>query len=193
MATANVPSIDNIATLPQPSHITLLLRHHKSATFLSIAPTQSFDSIKELLLAVLQARNISSLRNASDLTSPIPLPSSPDDLELGVLVDKKDASKGWTLIKPESASSNAAGKKKASSKSADTDTPAALGLSDGGWLAYRVAQHGARARREPSIDANGDVVVDVDLTEDPGWDVVLPTFDDDEEGVEEEAAEAGPS
>lgn len=193
MASANVPSIDDIATLPQPSHITLLLRHHKSVTLISASPSQSFDSIKELLLSALKARNISSLHNASDPTNPCPLPSSSDQLDLGTLIDKKDASKGWTLITPDLAAATSTKKKSTTTKSAGTDTPAGLGLVDGSWLAYRVSNGSGRDSDKPAVDANGDVTVDADMQEDQGWDVVLPSFDDEELPTADDEAEAGPS
>lgn len=190
MASANVPAVDDIATLPQPSHITLLLRHHKSTTLLSVSPIQSFESIKDLLLAALKARNISSLHNDSDPADPTPLPSSAADLEFGVLIDKKDASKGWTLLTPELAAASSSTKKKPASKTADANSPAGAGLADGGWLAYRVRKAPAAEGDEAKLDENGDV--DVEMEEDPGWDVVLPSFEDDED-AEGGSPQAGPS
>jgi hypothetical protein len=197
MAVANAPLIDDIATLPQPTHITLLLRHHKTVTLISASPTQSLDSIKALLLSALEARNITSLRNSSDPDSPYPIPSSPSQFELGILTDRKDASKGWTLITPDLVAATSS-KKKSAGKAADVDTPAGLGLVDGSWLAYRVSRDTSRDAEKPSIDASGDVVVDLDEPEDQGWDVVLPAFEDEEEDEikdddEELKAEAGPS
>lgn len=191
MASTSAPAVDNISTLPQPSHITLLLRHHKSATLISVSPTQSFDSIKDLLLSALKARNISSLPNASNPSNPTPLPASSNHLEFGVLIDRKDASKGWTLLTPDLAAS-ASAKKKPATKPADVDTPAGLGLTDGSWLAYRVRSAGVEEDDEAKVNLDGDVVVDVNMADDPGWDVILPAFED-EEDMEEETADAGPS
>jgi len=190
MASTSVPSIDNVSTLPQPSHITLLLRHHKSTTLLSVSPSQSFESIKTLLLSALKARNIASLRNSSDPANPTPLPSSPDDLDFGVLSDKKDHSKGWTLLTPDLTASSSAKKKSASSKAADADTPSGAGLVDGSWLAYR-ARKSSGDGDEAKVDENGEV--DVDMAEDQGWDVVIPSFEEDELVEDDAAAEAGPS
>lgn len=193
MASTNVPAVDDISTLPQPSHITLLLRHHKSTTLISVSPTQSFESIKDLLLAALKAREVSSLHNESDPTDPTPLPSSAADLEFGVLIDKKDASKGWTLLTPDLATAAASsGKKKAASKSGDVNSPAGAGLVDGSWLAYRVRKSTQTEGDDANIGEDGDV--DIDMEEDPGWDVVLPSFEDEEEEAEEEdVVQAGPS
>lgn len=194
MSSANVPALDDISTLPQPSHITLLLRHHKSTTLISASPTQSFESIKDLLLAALKARNVSSLHNDSDPADPTPLPSSAAGLEFGVLIDKKDASKGWTLLSPDlaTAAASSSGKKKSASKSGDVNSPAGVGLVDGSWLAYRVRKCAQTDGDEANIGEDGDV--EIDMEEDPGWDVVLPSFEDEEEDdAEEEVVEAGPS
>ncbi|KPI38849.1 uncharacterized protein AB675_5771 [Cyphellophora attinorum] len=177
MSTAAVPAIDSITTLPQPSHITLLLKHAKSTVFLSVSPQQPFTSIKSLLLSALQARNI-TLLSSSDGTS-TSLPSSPDGIELGVLVDKKDASRGWTLLDSSTAAtpkSTTKSKAKAATSKDDPDTPAGAGLADGSWLAYRVKKEGSSD--DVSVDENGDVVVDMEG--DQGWYVVLPSFEEDE-------------
>jgi hypothetical protein len=193
MASAKTSSLDDITSLPEPSHITLLLRHHKSVTLISVSPNQSFDSIKQLLLSALQARGIPSLHNTSDPTAPTPLPSSPDYLDLGILIDKKDPSKGWKPITP-GVNATSSGKKKASNKSTDTNTPDGLGLVDGSWLAYRVSadKSGSSSKVDEDNDENNGM--DVTLPDDPGWDVVIPSFEEEEEEeVEEETAEAGPS
>lgn len=199
MATAAVPAIDSPSTLPQPSHVTLLLRHHKSTTLISVSPTQSLTTIKTLLLAALKSRNITALHNSTDPSSPIPLPTDPTSIELAVLTDKKDASKGWTLITPEYV---AAARKKAGSaagKAADADTPAGVGLGEGSWVAYRVKRQQGKGKDvngvEVDEDGNVDVDVDVEMEEEQGWDVVIPNFEEDGEEVAEvgDAMEEGGS
>lgn len=199
MSRAAVPPIDTLSTLPQPSHITLLFRHHKSAVFLSVSPNQPFSTVKQLLLSAMQARGISSLSSPTAPTNkPTPLPTEPDDIELGILIDKKDAAKGWTLLTPGSSSASGLSSKALKKKAAaaapssakpdgDIDTPAGAGLTDGSWLAYRVKQ--GLEKEEPSVDENGDV--DVEMNEDQGWDVVLPSFEEEEEEVGKEGGGDG--
>ena len=186
MASGTVPPIDDISTLPQPTHITLLFRHHKSVTLLSVSPNQSFSIIKNLLLSALKSRNITSLHNSSHPADPVSLPASPADLEFGVLIDKRDSSKGWTLLTPDSTTAATSTKKKSVGSKADADTPAGAGLADGSWVAFRVRKAPQDGRDEARVDENGDV--DVEMDEDQGWDVVLPTFEEEEEGAAEDDA-----
>jgi hypothetical protein len=189
----STPAIDTITTLPQPAHITLLLKHAKSTVFLSVSPQQSFTSIKSLLLSALQARNITSLPSSDGTTTT--LPSTPEGIELGVLIDKKDASRGWTLLDANSTTSAATSKSTTKAKAKvgtskdDPDTPAGAGLGDGSWLAYRVKKEGSSD--DVSVDENGDVVVPDDMEGDQGWYVVLPSFEEDEVAGDDDGEDEG--
>jgi hypothetical protein len=182
MANTAVPDIGDIATLPQPSHITLLFKNHKSTTALSVAPTQSFSSIKDLLLSALQDCHVDLLGDPLNPSTQTPVPTSAVALELGILVDKKDASKGWTLLDTD-ATAPSAGKRKAGG---DPNTPAGVGLADGSWVAYRVPQ---AAKDTEDDNPNGEI--DVEMDQDQGWDVILPDFGD--EDIEELQDAASPS
>lgn len=167
MASAAASEID-LEELPTPEHITLLLKHHKTTVLLSILPEQSMAVIKALLLAALEARGIKELPGST-----IALPEDPEDIEFGVLKDKRDPSKGWIplTIKEQDATDTKAGKRKSGGKKAvSNESPAGYGLVDGSLIAYRVKS----AKNEQ--DDDGDVVVDID---DPGWDVILPSYDDE--------------
>jgi hypothetical protein len=133
-----------------------------------------FDEIKTLLLAALKSRNIDTLPNSNTL-----LPN-PDNLEFGVLVDKKDLSKGWQpLVSTGRSIGNGKARKSGGRDAAIDDTPSGAGLGDGSWVAYRVkkTQSGAATNDE---DTDGDSP-DVDIDEDPGFDVVVPSYDDEVE------------
>lgn len=168
---------EELAELPTPDMVTLLFKCHKSTTVLSVLPAKSFAEIKALLLAALQSRDIKVIPNST-----LPLPTDPEDFELGLLADKKDPSKGWIpleikereLTGPKGVKSKVGGK-----KSVLNESPLGAGLTDGSWVAYRVKA----GPKEPDDKdaAESDGTPDVEIDEDPGWDVVLPSFDDEVE------------
>ncbi|KIW19252.1 hypothetical protein PV08_03546 [Exophiala spinifera] len=172
---------DPLAEMPTPEMITLLFKCHKSTTVLSVLPETPFSEIKNLLLAALRSRNVTTLPNTET-----PLPEDPEQLELGVLVDRKDASKGWVplLIKEQEFRGAKGLKKKVGGEtSVLNESPLGAGLNDGTWIAYRVK---AQLKKSEDVDmAEADGASDLDLTEDPGWDVVIPSFDDDDVNDEE--------
>ncbi|KAJ9616339.1 hypothetical protein H2200_000057 [Cladophialophora chaetospira] len=168
---------DDLAALPTPDMITLLFKCHKSTVALSVLPTTPFTEIKPLLLSALHSRNVTSLPN-----SDAQLPEDPEELEFGVLADKKDASKGWVPmeIKEQEITGPKGTKKKVGGKdSVLNESPLGAGLSDGAWVAYRVKPE----RKEPQVedDAKMEGTPDIDIEEDPGFDVVIPSFEDEAE------------
>lgn len=152
-------------TQPTPSHITLLLKHGRSTTVLSALPDTPLSTLKQQLLDVLSARNISHLPG-----SPTPLPSSPSDLELGVLIDKHEPQKGWVLTESISALSSSKNSKK--KVKGAVETVGDLEIKDGGWIAYRI--------RGPPIGGEDDDGEEIEAFEDLGWNVEIPSFDDEE-------------
>ncbi len=180
------PSITDPSSLPLQSHITLLLKHRKSTTLLSISPSQPFSEIKSLLLAALRSRDITSLSTTQ--ATQVPLPSDSDDLEFGILADKKDPTKGWISLDSYTFSKD---KKKVPGRSkvtAGANSPEAAGLGDGGLVAYRLRKPNKGKEREKSVDSDDeDVDVDIAMDDDHGWDVVLPTFEDEDREAETEA------
>jgi hypothetical protein len=166
-----VSETPDLAALPSPQSITLLLKNHKSTTLLSLLPTSTFDDIKVLLLAALKSRNA------------LNMPERADSIEFGVLADRRDASKGWipiTVRAQEIATGKNAKKPVSGKKNASNNSVEGAGLVDGSWVAWRVRTNGAE---EETIrtDEDGDVEIVVEGEEDLGWDVVIPKYEDDEE------------
>lgn len=166
-----------LTSLPTPAHLTLLFKHQRSTTLLSVLPTTPFSQITTLLHAALVSRNYQFL------------PSDPSALELGVLVDRKDPSKGWvsldTKIRQEEKGKGKADIKKGrpSGGASQKDTPEGVGLGDGGWVAWRV-------RGSKNADEDDEDEVEELLSGDSdgrGWNVVLPSLEEAEEGLEGEA------
>ncbi|OAP64360.1 hypothetical protein AYL99_00332 [Fonsecaea erecta] len=172
-----VVSQDELAELPTPDMITLLFKCHKSTTALSVLPTRPFTEIKALLLAALESRNLKTLPNAS-----APLPEDPEELEFGVLADKKDPSKGWIPldIKEQDITGPKPTKKKVGGKQTVLNqSPLGAGLSDGAWIAYRLKVKQKEPQVEDEDHESG--TPDVEIDEDPGFDVILPSFEDEAE------------
>lgn len=135
----------------------------------------------------------------------IPSLPNPEDIDFGIPIDKRDTSKGWKRIGQSTGAdgdsgdgsrnqSGRKGKGRVTDKDDVTgDTPEQLGLGDGSIVAYRFRrQRKGEARTEEESDGdeeNGDEDgMEVDVEGDKGeWDVVMPTFEEDEE--EREARE----
>lgn len=165
----------DIAVPPTPEHITILFKCHKSTTLLSLKPDQEFSTIKPMLLAALRSRNLTTFPG-----SDVPLPKDPEDIELGVLADRKDYNKGWISMDAENFQSSDAksGKGKGSSKKPTIgSTPSDAGMSDGTWIAYRL-------KSEREADRDQYSVPDIEMVDESPWDVVLPSFEDETEEVE---------
>lgn len=170
-------TLSELADPPSADTITLLLKCHKSTTLLSVLPTKPFAEIKVLLLAALQSRGLTTLPNSIS-----PLPENADDLEFGVLADKKDASKGWVLleIKEQEVTGSKGGKKRVGGKNSIlNDNPVGAGLSDGSWIAYRLRVPSKEGQAEEQELEEG--TPEIDIIAEVGWDVVIPSFDDEEE------------
>jgi hypothetical protein len=157
-------------TSPTSAHLTLLLKHARSTTVLSALPETSFTTLKFQLLEVLSARGLGHLPGTTTT-----LPTDPNDLELGVLLDKHEPQKGWVATDSLAGLSTTKSSSKKKSKGV-VETVGDLELKDGGWIAYRV--------REPRL-GGGDDDEELEAIEDPGWNVELPTFDDEEGHVED--------
>jgi len=179
---------EDLTALPTPTHLTLLFKHHKSTTVLSVHPSQSLTSAKQTLLNVLASRNITTLPGSST-----PLPTDPSTLELAILADRRDPSKGFIYAEDRASLAAHIGssskKKTAAKKEGPVETFADLELRDGAWVAYRL-----RTRLQPEADADAvadegaedmDVDVDVSGSLNQEWDVVVPSYDEEEqEGAE---------
>jgi hypothetical protein len=162
----------NLAALPSPRSITLLLKNNKSTTLLSALPTSTFDDVKSLLIAALKSRNVPKI------------PDSPAALELAVLANPRDASKGWVPIHlrvQELAAGKNAKKAASGKKSALDGSVEGAGLVDGSWVAWRVKSSATKDECMSTDEAGDEMALDIDEEKDPGWDVMIPKYEDEEE------------
>ncbi|KAL9103734.1 MAG: hypothetical protein Q9163_001238 [Psora crenata] len=137
------------------SDLTLRFKYHKTTILLLCQQSQSFTSIKQDLLDSIRATGITEINGT-------PLPSSAEDVILGVPLDKNDIDKGWVNLEiPEFDESEVKGKgvKKGSVLN---QSPLGAGLKDGALLAFKF-QNGER----DELELNDD------------WDVVMPSFEDE--------------
>jgi hypothetical protein len=153
---------EDLAALPDPEHITLLLKNHKETVLLSVRPDTPFSEIKSLLLAVLQARDVTSIDGT-------PVSDNSDDIEFGVLRNKKNPAEGWVAL------GDAKGGKRKGKKSASNDSPAGAGFADGSMLAFRF-----RTKSEVEEQNREDEDDQMQIRDDTGWNVVLPSYDDEQ-------------
>ncbi|KAJ9664150.1 hypothetical protein H2198_000368 [Neophaeococcomyces mojaviensis] len=165
-------SVLDIAALPTPEHLTLLFKHGKSTTVLSVLPSHRLSEVKAMLLTALQTRGISTFPGTGTL-----LPTKPDEIELAVLVDRRDPHKGWVNAEDGiSLAASKAGKKKSSKPSGPISDVGDLELKDGAWIAYRL--------KTPDVDiVEEGSSPDIEMREDPGWYVTIPSYDDEEEDM----------
>ncbi|EXJ83516.1 hypothetical protein A1O1_07139 [Capronia coronata CBS 617.96] len=174
-------STEDLAALPTPDMITLLFKCHKSTTVLSVLPTTPFSEVKPLLIAALRSRNIETVPNTTT-----PLPEDPEGIEFGVLADKRDPSKGWIPldVKEQEVSGPKGTKKRVGGKnSVLNESPLGAGLTDGSWIAYRIKATQKKKQKEGQDEemTMEEGTPDIEINEDPGWDVILPSFEDEGE------------
>ncbi|KAL2819379.1 hypothetical protein BDW59DRAFT_151549 [Aspergillus cavernicola] len=153
-------------SLPDPLSWTLLFKKHRTTVLLMLPPSETISNTKNALLQALQARNLKEINGD-------PVPEDPLDIELGVAVDKNDLDKGWTSLEALPLEEDEVPKRGAGKKTASPSLEAA-GIGNGQSIAFRFSQAGKDG---------SEMKDDLDL-EDPGWDVVLPSFDDEEEQEE---------
>ncbi|KAI9924782.1 hypothetical protein ASPWEDRAFT_155259 [Aspergillus wentii DTO 134E9] len=136
---------------PDPLSWTLLFKKHRTTVLLMLSPNESIKTAKEALLNALKSRGLTDINGES-------IPEDPAQVEFGVAVDKNDLEKGWTILEVE------AGKKTGSASLQAAD------LRNGQPIAFRF--------RERSETEKDDLDID---NKDPGWDIVVPSLDDEEE------------
>ncbi|KAJ5601906.1 hypothetical protein N7510_011440 [Penicillium lagena] len=145
---------------PNSRASTLLFKKHKTTVLLVLQPHEPLTAAKEKLLQALKARDVKEING--DL-----VPDHPDAIEFGVAVDRNDLDKGWTRLDAETI--------ELGGTKAKTDASGSLqaaGLQDGHPVAFRFR------KAQQAAPETEDVEVEL---EDPGWDVVTPHFDDEEE------------
>lgn len=138
-----------------------------------LLPQESITNTKTALLNALKARELSGINGE-------PLPEDASDIEFGVAVDRNDLEKGWTRLEVEGShfAEEEVPKKNTGKKTSGFISLQALDLRNGQSIAFRFKKPGDG---EKAVKKDGeDIDIDLDL-EDPGWDVVVPKFDDEEE------------
>ncbi|KAL4906578.1 hypothetical protein BDW74DRAFT_176895 [Aspergillus multicolor] len=148
---------------PDPLSWTLLFKKHRTTVLLLLPPSQTIEATKIKLLEALRARGLEDINGD-------PIPDDPAEIEFGVAVDKNDLEKGWTSLDALNTEDDAP--KRGAGKKAASRTLKAAELNSGQAVAFRFRKAG---------DLGSDSPSDLELA-DPGWDVVLPSFDDEDEG-----------
>ncbi|KAK1148918.1 hypothetical protein N8T08_007593 [Aspergillus melleus] len=151
-----------------PLSWTLLFKKHKTTVLLTLPPSESITTVKATLLKALQSRDLKEINGA-------PVPEDSSEIELGVAVDKNDLEKGWTRLEPDmSEFDDDEAPRRGAGKTASSLTLQSAELWNGQSIAFRF--------QKPK--ENGGAGDDIALgLEDPGWDVVLPSLDEEEEEV----------
>lgn len=129
-----------------------------------LPPTNTIATTKELLLGSLQSRGLQEINGDA-------IPNDASDIEFGVPVDKNDLEKGWTSLEPDVPQellTKSTGRK----ATAGQGTLQAAELKNGQSIAFRFRKRGGED------DKQGDTIDDL---EDPGWDVILPKYEEEEE------------
>jgi hypothetical protein len=138
------------------------------SVLLMLLPSETITTTQATLLKALQSRGLTEINGD-------PVPEDPSMIEFGVAVDKNDPGKGWTKLELEAPqfNENDAPKRGAAKKSAAPLSLQAAELRNGQQVAFRF-------RKRDEGTQTTDELLDLDL-EDPGWDVILPSLDDEEE------------
>jgi hypothetical protein len=123
-----------------------------------LPPSESINNTKTVLLNALQSRGLTEINGD-------PVPNDSHEIEFGVAIDKNDMEKGWTSLEGLELEEDDAPKRRTGKKA--VSSLKAAEINNGQSIAFRFRQ--ARNNED-----------DLDLV-DPGWDVVLPSLDDEEE------------
>lgn len=175
---------NDLTALPDSTYLTLLFKHGTTTTLLSVQPTQSFTSIKSLLLATLTSLSITTFPGATT-----PLPSKFEDLDLGITRERhtgRDPSRGWVSVDdPEAVTvvTQSRGSKKrgaSTNEKGAAEKPIDLDLKDGNYIAYRLKKD-IKDLVDEDVDENMSDAEQGRMA----WNVVVPSFPEDEEVDEE--------
>lgn len=152
---------------PDPLSWTLRFKKHKTTVLLMLPANESIASTKEILLKALKSRGLTEINGD-------PVPDDPSEIEFGVPVDRNELDKGWTKLDvemPELASEGVTKKGVVGKKNGGNITLQAADIRDGQPIAFRF--------RKSSEDNKDKDELELEL-EDPGWDVIVPSLDDEE-------------
>ena len=135
--------------------LTLRFKIHKLTILLECKDTQTFESIRIELLQAIKATGLKDIDGED-------LPSDPEDIILGVPMDKNNLDKGWVNLEiPEFDEDDARRKSGVKKGSVLNESPLGAGLKDGDMLAVRF-------RKAPTDE----------MELDGEWEVTLPNLDD---------------
>ncbi|KAK2744588.1 hypothetical protein FQN57_004193 [Myotisia sp. PD_48] len=145
-------------------HWTLRFKQHNITVLLLVPPAESFASIKETLLTALKSRGIHEINGKT-------VPEDSSEIEFGFPVDRHNLEKGWRTLDQ---SGLVNGK-----KSDLALTPRGADLKDFQAVAFRF-------RKVPEQRDQTDEDELARELEDPGWDVMVPAYEDDDENEQTE-------
>lgn len=148
--------------------MTLLFKKHKTTILLSLQPHDQLQGVKQKVLQALKERGVREING--DI-----VPDDPAEIEFGMPIDRSDLEKGWTRLKT-NIPNDESGKK---SGRALADTVLDADLGDGNWVAFRFRKD---IKAEEAKEDESAMSLD---QEDPGWDVVAPSFEEEDDGFEE--------
>ncbi len=132
--------------------LTLRFKQHKTTILLLVPQSQPFTTIKQDLLEAINATGINNI-------SGNPIPSDPEAIVFGLLVDKNDISKGWVPLKIPEVEEGDTKSKGVKKGTVLNESPLGAGLKDGALLAFKFRERGEE--------------------KDDEWDVIMPSYDDE--------------
>ncbi|KAJ5327098.1 hypothetical protein MYU51_008370 [Penicillium brevicompactum] len=150
---------------PDSRAATLFFKKHKTTVLLMLQTHETLESAKDNLLQALKSRSLNDINGD-------PVPDDSFDIELGVPVDRADLEKGWRSLEADDLvlDEESAPKKNKGKSKKQAPTLLEAGITDGNSIAFRFHKYNEAQ--------NGDRM-DLDA-EDPGWDVIVPSYADDE-------------
>lgn len=143
--------------------------------------------MKQDLLAALSSRNVKEIASM-----PVPSAEEIDRVEFGLAVDRKDYKKGFRLLREkdllgvddEDLAGGRRGKGKAGRKTGSVvnNTVAGAGLKEGDVIAFRFKTVEEVEKQQMKEDGEDEDMLDgLDAEDEGSWNVVFPSYDEDEE------------
>ncbi|PYH90040.1 hypothetical protein BO71DRAFT_362232 [Aspergillus ellipticus CBS 707.79] len=149
---------------PDPSNWTLFFKKHKTTVLLMLPGSETIANTKEALFKALQSRDLKYINGD-------PVPENASEIEFGVPLDRNDLEKGWTRLETPEFDDEDAPKRGAGKKRAGALTLELAEIRNGQPIAFRFR----KSKEEDTAET-----VDLEL-DDSGWDVIIPSLDDEEE------------
>ncbi|KAJ5863730.1 uncharacterized protein N7529_005646 [Penicillium soppii] len=145
---------------------TLFFKKHKTTVLLLIQLHETLDSTKEKLLYALKSRAYTDINGD-------PIPDDAFDIELGVPIDRAHPEKGWRRLEADASELDDEGAPKKNKGKSKKDSPTLRdsGIDNAHVIAFRF--------RKIDEVQNNEVDAALDI-EEPGWDVIIPSLDDEE-------------